>query len=153
MREIISFNNKNVVLPAPYDDKLMLISLENGSVFKMANIKESQHNSLQYSLDGKIWENISLQTNIVLNVNEKIYIRRKVISNISEYENQPTNFNLNIGKFKIAGNIMYFYDYENINSGIQYNCAFYSLFKDCTSLVDASKLFMPKLISTSVNYG
>ncbi len=137
------FNNKNVILPEPYDDRLRLVALEDNSTVSLA-ANSSNYSTLQYSLDGATWSNLTTSTaTITLNKNQKIFLRGKQTSDSALGEGRYNKLSLT-GKFSAEGNIMYLYNYEAPESTtLTYKYSFLNVFADCAGLYYAHKLLLP----------
>lgn len=149
MRQVINFNNINWPLPVPpqpFDDKFRIIATESSTV-SFTKIS-TQWSNFQYSTDGSQWTSVASNFNMNLSAGEKIYFRAKQIGNATEGSNY-TQFNLS-GGLKIAGDLMYLHDYENISTPIQYTGAFLQLFDNCSALKDAGDAWMSSTTLTTV---
>lgn len=146
MRQVINFNNKNVILPEPLaDDRFRLEVIEDCTItFKKTN--NSGYSILQYSLDGENWSNFPTKdTNYNFTAGNNVYIRGKMTSNGTYgYSNKICIIS---GKCKGIGNIMYIYDYEHPeNRTISYKCAFSELFNSSPGLISIE--LYPTILAT-----
>lgn len=123
---------------------LTFTSLEDKNIISFTN-------TIYYSINNENWNLLNSGKTIIINAGEKIYFKGEL----------TPSTNNGIGTFSISkncdinGNIMsllYGDDFEDkINlSDKQY--AFYELFKDCLTIIDASKLVLPALILANYCY-
>ena len=121
-------------MPMPIDH-LRFEAVEN-STFGL-NKLAFRNSSVEYSIDnGSTWNNLTASTTVSLNAGDIAYLRGKITGNLDSASNGYTQFKMT-GKIACKGNIMYLYNYETLPTTITYECAFFCLFYNCTSLTSA----------------
>ena len=123
------------VMPPP--EYLTIEALEDSLTVKLST------NSCEYSLDGNTWSDLPTNTNTsAINKGQKLYFKGNLT---------PTS-SAGIGTFTISkkcnvsGNIMSLLFGDNFEGQADltgYNYAFYKLFYNCKTIIDASKLIIP----------
>ena len=120
--------------PTPTDNRLRFEAVENSTfgLSKLASVS-----TVQYSLDGTNWNDLTTTTNVNLNAGETAYLRGKITGNLTSSD--YTQFKMS-GKIAAKGNIMYLYDYETLPDTITYTYTFNYLFRQCAALISAPEL-------------
>lgn len=99
--------------------------------------------SLEYSINGKTFQNYVSETPIDFGGDTKVYFRGNNDISLGDSDNTKiTNFillNDNV-KTKCEGNIMFLINYDNIENDIKNSNQFAGLFRNCYSLVNAPEL-------------
>lgn len=122
-----------------YEKQYLTFEPVENSTFKLTR------NACQYSLDeGNTWTSLSAGTNTpTVSAGNKIMFKATNPTVDSTYGMGTFS---STGRFNVKGNIMslsYGDDFIGQNSLSGKNWAFYSLFSNCTKIVDASKLILP----------
>ena len=125
------------IINTDYPSYFTIEALEDGLQAKLSV------NACEYSLDGNIWNSLSVATNTpAVNTGEKIYFRGNLTPTLS---NGIGTFTIS-KKCNLKGNIMsllYGDDFSDKTDLSGKNHAFYELFYDCTTIVNASELLLP----------
>ena len=124
----------SLALSAVPEDHFRFISNQDGSSVGLAQL--SSHQTLEYSLDGNTWNNMTTETTFSLTKDVVLYVRGKLADNNSE--SNYTKFNIT-GSVESSGNINYIWDYENLNAPLKQWCG-YKLFYECAGLVSAPQM-------------
>ena len=140
----------NTALVSPFEipvDWLKFTATTNSS-FGLNTLSSNQ--TIEYSLDdGLTWASLTTNNDVTLNSGEYAYLRGKLTDHNYMYD--YTNFKMS-GEIDCSGNIMYLYDYDSPGADVEYDYAFYSLFKNCTALYSVPDLPALHLIG-EVCYG
>lgn len=124
------------------EDQFRFISNQDGSSVGLAQI--STHQTLEYSLDGNIWSNMTTETTISLNNDITLYVRGKLSDDNSELD--YTQFAIT-GSIEAKGNINYLWDYENPYAPLK-KCCGLCMFKSCSDLISIPDLPATELASS-----
>ena len=143
---IVLITNNIFVLGAVSEDQFGFVSNQDGSSVGVVSL--SSHQTLEYSLDGVTWRNMTTETIFSLNKNVVLYVRGKLTSNNAE--NNFTQFTIN-GSVEVKGNINYLWDYEDLKAQLKEYCG-YHLFSGSTGIFDASNLILPNASLTRECY-
>ena len=119
------------------EDQFRFVSNQDGSIVGLAQI--ASHQTLEYSLEGNTWHNLTTETTISLSKNVVLYVRGKLTNNntIDDF----TQFTLT-GSIEAKGNINYIWDYENLDAPLKKFCG-RKLFSECKGLTNISQLQLP----------
>ena len=134
---------------ARYDvaaDQFTFVSKQDGSTVGLALLSANQ--TLQYSLDGIIWSNMTTITNFNLNNGDSLYVRGKLAGNNTETD--YTQFTIT-GSVEAKGNINYLWDYDNLDAPLKECCGF-RLFQECVGLNDVSHIELPATTLSNLCY-
>ena len=121
------------------EDQFRFISNQDGSSVGLAQI--ASHQTLEYSLDGVSWGNMTTATTFSLSKDVVLYVRGKLTDNNSDTD--FTQFTIT-GAIEARGNINYIWDYENLNAPLKERCG-WSLFKNCTGLCEVAHATLPSM--------
>ena len=116
------------------EDQFTFVSHQDGSLIGLATL--STHQTLEYSIDGISWNNMTTETTISLNNGVSLYVRGKLTNNNSKWNH--TQFTIT-GEVSAKGSIDYLWDFENLNAPLKVYCG-YRLFFDCQGLVSPPEL-------------
>ena len=135
-------------IPRP---ELCFTAREANSTVSMAKSGSAPSVSLEYSTDGLTWSPFVVGTTTVTlaNVDDKMWVRATSTNNQMGSSNSNYNYFVMTGKIAASGNINSLLakkEFDQIAKAPTY--AYVSLFKECTSLVDATEL---KLTCTGLN--
>lgn len=135
-----------LVFGAVPEDQFRFVSNQDGSSVGLAQI--SSHQTLEYSLDGVSWGNMTTETTFSLSKDVVLYVRGKLTDNNTGED--YTQFAIT-GSVEAKGNINYIWDYENLEASLKTFCGC-SLFKNCVGLSAANKLELSTMILSSECY-
>ena len=135
------------------------INNEKNSYFAIEALEDSltvslSVNECEYSLDGNTWNSLSAETNTpTINTGQTLSFRGNLTPTSS---NGIGTFTIS-GRCNIKGNIMSLLYGDDFIDGDRSNIirseyTFYNLFKNCTNIVDASKLVLPSTILKNYCY-
>ena len=127
---------------------------EAGSTVAMQAVGSAPAVTLETSFDGEIWEPFTVgETTITLpNVGDKVYFRAGEGGNtaMASSVNDYNNFSIITGRIAASGNIMSLLNGDSPDSIIATHC-YYSMFRDCTALVQAPELPATTLAGSCYN--
>ena len=126
------------------ENHFRFVSNQDGSNVGLAQI--SSHQTLEYSLDGVTWGNMTTETTFSLSKDVVLYVRGKLSGNNTETD--FTQFAIS-GSVEAKGNINYIWDHENLDAPLKNACGF-KLFHNCVGLISAPE--MPATILASECY-
>ena len=118
----------------PYKKYLTFKAEEDNSSIGLKKLSSSQ--TMEYSTDTITWNTFDTTTDILLNKNEKAYIRGILSANNSIIDN--TQFKMS-GKIAAYGNCNALWNYEDLNAPLKEFCGA-GIFADCTPLIIAPEL-------------
>ena len=149
MRQVINYNNKNVILPNT--NYFYFMSDAAGSTIQITQIGTYLvAPDFEYSYDGFNWNTYTMESTITLsNIGDKLYIRGNNIS-LGGGDNGRKQFILS-GSLKVGGDLRSLLnktDFQSIQN-LQPN-AYYNIMRDCTAITDARDL---KITAKNVGSG
>lgn len=133
---------------------LTFTSRQNNSTVKMVADSGAPSVSLQYTKTGVSWTNYTLGDTITVNAGENLGFKATTTNGaFSTTYNLKSNYFVTTGQFDLSGNInsLLNENYESVTS-IPNSCWGY-LFKNNTSIIDASNLKFPATTVDNFGYG
>ena len=120
------------------EDQFTFVSHQDGSLIGLATL--STHQTLEYSIDGISWNNMTTETTISLNNGVSLYIRGKLTDNNNASD--LTRFSVS-GAVEAKGNVNYIWDYEDLNAPLKEYCGCVLFGSTCPGLMDIKSITMP----------
>ena len=127
-------------------DLFCFVSKQDGSEVGVASISNKQ--TIQYSLNGVVWNDMTTDTHISLNKDVSLFVRGKLVDDNSETE--YTQFTIT-GSVLARGNINYLWDYEDFDAPLKKYCGF-RLFQGCAGLSNVSQILFPSTTLSNMCY-